>query len=250
MNLAFIGDGSEIEDLARSVEDAASVVFVLAFSGLFAPYWCDDSRGVVAGLTRLANKDRVVRAAEATATRPANLVDAMLGDSGLSQLGELGADGGRAKNDLLMQFQTDILGSPVGAPSGAEMTPSETAYATGLVTGFWSGIDELRASSVMPLGASDGHGRTGQSVCRIGAAGSNGHRLGQEPIIGAVPPTCRSAQSHDALGGSRRSPTCGSDRPRTFDRQVRHSSDPPSLGQALVGVLVEAPRTKLVGDDG
>jgi glycerol kinase len=146
-NLGLIDDASEVETLARSVQDSGGVVFVPAFSGLFAPYWRDDARGVIVGLTRFANKGHIARAAlEATAYQTYDLVEAMLADTGLAQLGELRADGGMTKNELLMQFQSDLLGSPVAAPSVAEMTATGAAYAAGLATGFWAGLDELRAN--------------------------------------------------------------------------------------------------------
>jgi glycerol kinase len=146
-NLGIIGDASEVEGLARSVQDSGGVVFVPAFSGLFAPYWRDDARGVIVGLTRFANKGHIARAAlEATAYQTYDLVDAMLADTGLAQLGEVRVDGGMTKNDLLMQFQADLLGSQVAAPAVAEITATGAAYAAGLATGFWSGLDELRAN--------------------------------------------------------------------------------------------------------
>src|SRR3954462_1951367 len=146
-NLGLIDDASEIEQLARSVPDAGGVVFVPAFSGLFAPYWRDDARGVIVGLTRFANKGHIARAAlEATAYQTRDLVEAMLADTGLARLGELRADGGMTKNELLMQFQPDVLGSPVAAPAIAEITATGAAYAAGLATGVWAGLDELRAN--------------------------------------------------------------------------------------------------------
>ncbi|MDA0159881.1 glycerol kinase GlpK [Solirubrobacter ginsenosidimutans] len=146
-NLGLIDAAPEVETLARSVQDAGGVVFVPAFSGLFAPYWRDDARGVIVGLTRFANKGHIARAAlEATAYQTYDLVEAMLADTGLQQLGELRADGGMTKNELLMQLQSDVLGSPVAAPSMAEITATGAAYAAGLATGFWAGLDELRAN--------------------------------------------------------------------------------------------------------
>jgi glycerol kinase len=146
-NLGIIDDASEVETLARSVQGSEGVVFVPAFSGLFAPYWRDDARGVIVGLTRFANKGHIARAAlEATAYQTFDLAEAMLADTGLEQLGELRADGGMTKNELLMQFQADVLGSPVAAPAVAEITATGAAYAAGLATGFWSGLDELRAN--------------------------------------------------------------------------------------------------------
>jgi glycerol kinase len=117
------------------------------FSGLFAPYWRDDARGVIVGLTRFANKGHIARAAlEAAAYQTYDPVEAMLADTGLDKLGELRADGGMTKNDLLMQFQADVLGSPVAAPEVAEITATGAAYAAGLATGFWAGLDRLRAN--------------------------------------------------------------------------------------------------------
>jgi glycerol kinase len=144
-NLGLIDDASEIEHLARSVPDSAGVVFVPAFSGLFAPYWRSDARGVIVGLTRYATKGHIARAAlEATAYQTYDLVQAMLADTGLEALGELRVDGGMTKNDLLMQYQADLLGAPVAAPAVAEITALGAAYAAGLATGFWAGLDELR----------------------------------------------------------------------------------------------------------
>jgi glycerol kinase len=146
-NLGVIDDAGEVEALARSVDGSKGVVFVPAFSGLFAPYWRDDARGVIVGLTRFANKGHIARAAlEATAYQTYDLVEAMLADTGLAQLGELRVDGGMTRNDLLMQFQADVLGSPMAAPAVTEITATGAAYAAGLATGFWSGLDELRAN--------------------------------------------------------------------------------------------------------
>jgi glycerol kinase len=146
-NLGIIDDAREVEALARSVEGSEGVVFVPAFSGLFAPYWRDDARGVIVGLTRFANKGHIARAAlEATAYQTYDLVEAMLADTGVAQPGELRVDGGMTRNDLLMQFQADVLGSTVAAPAVTEITATGAAYAAGLATGFWSGLDELRAN--------------------------------------------------------------------------------------------------------
>jgi glycerol kinase len=146
-NLGIIGDAGEIEALARTVEGSQGVVFVPAFSGLFAPYWRDDARGVIVGLTRFANKGHIARAAlESTAYQTYDLVQAMLADTGIAGLGELRVDGGMTQNELLMQFQADVLGAPVAAPAVTEITATGAAYAAGLATGFWSGLDELRAN--------------------------------------------------------------------------------------------------------
>jgi glycerol kinase len=146
-NLGIIGDAPEVEALARTVEDAGGVTFVPAFSGLFAPYWRDDARGVIVGLTRFANKGHIARAAlEATAYQTLDLAEAMLADAGVDQTPELRVDGGMTHNELLMQFQADVLAAPVVAPAVAEITATGAAYAAGLATGFWDGLDELRAN--------------------------------------------------------------------------------------------------------
>src|ERR1700754_271145 len=121
-NLGIIHDAPEIEQLARSVPDSGGVVFVPAFSGLFAPYWRLDARGVIVGLTRFANKGHIARAAlEAAAYQTNDLVTAMLADTGLAKLDQLRVDGGMTKNDLLMQFQANLLDAPVVAPAVAEI---------------------------------------------------------------------------------------------------------------------------------
>src|SRR5262249_52508515 len=141
-NLGIIGEASEVEALARSVDGSDGVVFVPAFSGLFAPYWRNDARGVIVGLTRFSNKGHIARAAlEGMAYQTCEVVEAMLADTGTARVGELRVDGGMTRNELLMQFQADILGSPVAMPAVAEMTATGAAYAAGLATGFWSGLD-------------------------------------------------------------------------------------------------------------
>jgi glycerol kinase len=145
-SLGIIDDASEVETLARSVDGSEGVVFVPAFSGLGAPYWRDDARGVIVGLTRFSTKGHIARAVlEASAYQTYDLAQAMLADTGLAQLGELRVDGGMTHDDLLMQFQADILGSSVVVPAITEMAIG-AAYAAGLATGFWSGLDELRAN--------------------------------------------------------------------------------------------------------
>ena len=145
-NLGIIGDASEVEALARSVPDSGDVVLVPAFSGLFAPHWRSDARGIIAGLTAYATRGNIARAAlEATAYQVYDLGVAMVADLGESLPAELRVDGGMIRNDLLMQFQADILGRPVVAPPIAEISALGAAYAAGLAVGFWSGLDELRA---------------------------------------------------------------------------------------------------------
>ena len=145
-NLKMISSAPEIETLARTVEDNGGVYFVPAFSGLFAPYWRSDARGVIAGLTRYVNAGHLARATlEATAWQSKEVVDAMNADSGVA-LTSLKVDGGMVHNDLLMQFQADVLGVPVIRPTVAETTALGAAYAAGLAVGFWREVEDLRAN--------------------------------------------------------------------------------------------------------
>ncbi|MBC8076586.1 MAG: glycerol kinase GlpK [Chloroflexales bacterium] len=143
-NLGMIATSEEVEDLARGVSDNGGVYIVPAFSGLFAPYWRSDARGVIAGLTRYANKGHIARATlEATAYQTREVLDAMEADSGV-KLKVLKVDGGMVGNNMLMQFQADILGVPVLRPLVSETTALGAAYAAGLAVGFWKNLDELR----------------------------------------------------------------------------------------------------------
>jgi glycerol kinase len=145
-NLGMIAKSADIEDLAKSVDDNGGIYFVPAFSGLFAPYWKSDARGVIVGLTRYVNKGHIARAVlEATAFQTREVLDAMEKDSGV-HLTALKVDGGMVFNELLMQFQADILNVPVIRPKVAETTALGAAYAAGLATGLWSNFDELRAN--------------------------------------------------------------------------------------------------------
>jgi glycerol kinase len=145
-NLGLIKESPEVEDLAKTVDDNGGVYFVPAFSGLFAPYWKGDARGVIAGLTRYVNKGHIARATlEATAWQSKEVVDAMNADSGVA-LTSLKVDGGMVYNELLMQFQADVLDVPVIRPTVAETTSLGAAYAAGLATGFWSEVEDLRAN--------------------------------------------------------------------------------------------------------
>jgi glycerol kinase len=145
-NLHLISSAPEVETLARTVDDNGGVFFVPAFSGLFAPYWRSDARGVIAGLTRYVNAGHLARATlEATAWQTKEVVDAMNADSGVA-LTSLKVDGGMVVNDLLMQFQADVLGVPVIRPKVAETTALGAAYAAGLAVGFWREIEDLRAN--------------------------------------------------------------------------------------------------------
>lgn len=145
-NLGMIEKSADIEALAKSVEDNGGIYFVPAFSGLFAPYWRSDARGVIVGLTRYVNKGHLARAVlEATAYQTREVLDAMNADSGVD-LTALKVDGGMVFNETLMQFQSDILGVPVIRPKVAETTSLGAAYAAGLAVGFWNNFDELRAN--------------------------------------------------------------------------------------------------------
>jgi glycerol kinase len=145
-NLGMIQHASEIEPLATSVEDNGDCYFVPAFSGLFAPYWRGDARGVIVGLTRFINKGHIARAAlEAAAFQSREVIEAMQADSGVA-LTTLKVDGGMVVNELLMQFQADILGVPVIRPRTIETTALGAAYAAGLAVGYWEGEAEIRAN--------------------------------------------------------------------------------------------------------
>jgi glycerol kinase len=142
-NLGLIEDSSDVETLARTVSDNGGVYFVPAFSGLYAPYWRDDARGVITGLTRFVNKGHLARAVlEATAFQVREVVDAMAKDSDIA-LDVLRCDGGMVVNDLLMQFQADILAKPVVRLMVKETTALGAAYAAGLAVGFFTSTDEL-----------------------------------------------------------------------------------------------------------
>lgn len=143
-NLGLIASSGEIESLAASVADNGDVYVVPAFSGLYAPYWKEHARGVITGLTRYATRAHIARAAlEATAYQTRDVLTAMEQDSGI-KLSELRVDGGMVVNDLLMQFQADILDTPVARPSVTETTALGAAYAAGLAVGYWKNTDDLR----------------------------------------------------------------------------------------------------------
>jgi glycerol kinase len=143
-NLGLFDFSHHIEDYASAVPDSGGIYFVPAFSGLFAPHWRSDARGVIVGLTRYINKNHIARAAlEATAYQTREVLDVMEIDSGV-KLSALKVDGGMVYNDLLMQFQADILGVPVIRPIVAETTSLGAAYAAGLAVGFWDNLEDLR----------------------------------------------------------------------------------------------------------
>jgi glycerol kinase len=142
-NLQMFDSAPEVEELARQVDDTGGMYIVPAFSGLFAPYWRPDARGVMVGLTRYITKNHIARAAlEATAYQTKDIVEAMNKDSGV-ELKKLKADGGMVANNLLMQFQADILDVPVVRPKVAETTCLGAAYAAGIASGYWSGREDL-----------------------------------------------------------------------------------------------------------
>jgi glycerol kinase len=143
-NLKLIESSADIETLAQTVEDNGDVYFVPAFSGLFAPYWKPSARGVLAGLTGYANRGHIARAAlEAVAYQTRDVLEAMEKDSGIP-IKELRVDGGMVVNELLMQFQSDILGVPVVRPVISETTALGAAYAAGLAVGYWDGLDTVK----------------------------------------------------------------------------------------------------------
>jgi glycerol kinase len=145
-NLALIKTSSEIEALARSVADNGDVYIVPAFSGLYAPHWNADARGIIAGLTRYASRGHFARAAlEACAYQTREVLHAMAQDA-LLAITELRVDGGMVENELLMQFQADILNLPVVRPLVAETTALGAAYAAGLATGYWASREDLVAN--------------------------------------------------------------------------------------------------------
>lgn len=145
-NMGMFEKSEDIEKLAAEVEDNGDVYFVPAFSGLFAPYWRSDARGAIVGLTRFNTRHHIARAAlESTAFQTREVLDAMRADSGVA-LNELKVDGGMVANDLLMQFQADILGVPVIRPTFTETTVLGAAYAAGLAEGVWGSFDELRSN--------------------------------------------------------------------------------------------------------
>jgi glycerol kinase len=144
--LGIIRDAAESETLAAQVPDAGGCYFVPAFSGLFAPHWRSDARGVIVGMSRFTTAAHIARATlEAIAYQTRDVVDAMSSDSGV-HLDVLKVDGGVTANSLCMQIQADILGVPVSKPAVAETTALGAAYAAGLAVGFWSTTEELRAN--------------------------------------------------------------------------------------------------------
>ena len=145
-NLNLIATASEVEELAATVDDNGGIYFVPAFSGLLAPYWRSEARGAIVGITRYVNKGHIARATlEATAYQTREVLDAMNIDSGVD-LTALKVDGGMVFNEMLMEFQADVLGVPVIRPKVAETTALGAAYAAGLAVGFWESTDDMRVN--------------------------------------------------------------------------------------------------------
>lgn len=148
-NLQLIPNAPSVENMAKSVEDNGGVYFVPAFSGLFAPRWRPDARGVIVGLTRFANRNHLARAVlEATAYQTREVLDAMVTDSGVD-INALKVDGGMVMNEFLMQFQSDIINTEVVRPKNIETTALGAAYAAGLSAGFWDSLNELKEQSTV-----------------------------------------------------------------------------------------------------
>jgi glycerol kinase len=174
-NLEIIGSAAEIETLARTVDDNGGCYFVPAFSGLYAPHWESDARGVITGLTGYIHKGHIARAVlEATAWQTREVIEAMTEDSGVV-VGDLRVDGGMTANNLLMQFVADVLDVPVVRPIVAETVSLGAAYAAGLAVGFWSDTDELRSKwhaagqwrpSMDPLARERGYRKWKKAVSR------------------------------------------------------------------------------------
>jgi glycerol kinase len=143
-NLGLIEKSSDIETLANSVEDNGGCYFVPAFSGLYAPYWKSDARGVIVGLTRYVNKGHIARSAlEATAFQTLEVLEAMEKDANI-EISSLRVDGGMVVNETLMQFQSDMVDVPVVCPAMIETTALGAAYAAGLAVGYWKDLDDLK----------------------------------------------------------------------------------------------------------
>ncbi len=142
-NLGLIQESSEVQALAEGVNDNGGVYFVPAFSGLYAPYWENSARGVIAGLTRYVNKGHIARSVlEATAYQTKDVLEAMEKDSGI-EISSLRVDGGMTVNEMLMQFQSDMLDVPVIRPKMIETTALGAAYAAGMAVGYWESFDDL-----------------------------------------------------------------------------------------------------------
>jgi glycerol kinase len=174
-NLHLIGRASDVDELAASVADTGGAVIVPAFSGLFAPHWRSDARGIIAGLTGYVTRAHIARAAlEATAWQVREVADAMRTDSGLAPA-TLKVDGGMTASQMLLRIQADVLDLPVVRPQVTETTCLGAAYAAGLAVGFWPDLDTLRANwradlTMMPQMSADeresGYARWRKAVAR------------------------------------------------------------------------------------
>ena len=253
-NMGLIRNAAEVETLARTVEDNGGVYFVPAFSGLFAPYWRADARGAIVGLTRYAGRGHIARAAlEATAWQTREVLDAMNADLGVG-LKALKVDGGMVHNELLMQFQADVLGVPVIRPRVAETTALGAAYAAGLAVGFWGGLSDLsgqwaedrrwspempedrRAREYLELEAS-GHPDPGLGRARRRRPGRLRQRLPSARQGYRPASTAKRMTFHDAAGRTTSSDSpssatssfrCGTTRSGCSRVFVRHGSPPPT----------------------
>ena len=233
-NLGMIEKSSDIEVLAKTVDDNGGAYFVPAFSGLYAPYWKASARGVIAGLTRYVNKGHIARASlEATAWQTREIVDAMNADSGVA-LTSLKVDGGMVYNETLMQFQSDVLGVPVVRPTVAETTSLGAAYAAGLAVGFWAQVEDLRENwgKDKEWKPRHGQGRRRPRSTRSGRRRSRGPSTGRSD---AAPRQMQ--QTEFVLRGSPAAPRARrrpgprrSARDRTGESQ--HKGGPPWLARA------------------
>jgi glycerol kinase len=159
--LGLIKEAKDVDTLAASVNSANDVYFVPAFSGLLSPYWRDDARGVIAGLTHSSNAGHLARAVlEAAAYQTREVLDAMVADTaGSVPLKTLRVDGGMSASETLMQFQSDLLNLPVARPASLEATASGAAFCAGLAVGFWKNVDDLSHSVSTTIGQYGSHRR-------------------------------------------------------------------------------------------
>ena len=195
-NIGLIGSAPEIETLARTVEDNGGCYFVPAFSGLFAPHWRSDARGVIAGLTGYITKGHLARAVlEATAWQTRDVVEAMSNGAGVP-LRTLKVDGGMTANNLLMQFLADVLDVPVVRPIVAETPALGAAYAAGLAVGYWPDVDALRSQLAQGGGVApgDGAGRARAPLPQVAQGRAGGARVGRRRrLTRSQPPSVSAA---------------------------------------------------------
>ncbi len=234
--MGLISTAAEIETLALSVEDNGGAYFVPAFSGLFAPYWRSDARGVIAGLTRYVTKAHLARAVlEATAWQTREIADAMTKDSGV-ELAALKVDGGMTSNNLLMQTLADFVDAPVVRPMVAETTCLGAAYAAGLAVGFWNSTDDLRANWRRAAEWTPAWTRTPATVStRAGSRPSSGPWAGSRTRSRTAMTTEATLQSVPALGTH---PASGSNpsRAETREQLSKASYDLLVIGGGILGI--------------